>query len=293
MKEHRLTRLGLVAGLMVLAALVIGLGGAFLRSRVARTHFDEAAARRFQSAHDLVEFLSSNGPRLSRPDMDAAILRLLSLQTDAMKAYEKSLFSDDLNPIINSYSFNNLVHLQNVKETSIRKLVKGIRDDELRLSTSEGMVYLELDYPRILERFGLNASPSMTDYLDIMARETKRHFGEDGALAVSPDELGERLAAIEAFIDRNPDFARLADVRQLQSRYLQAFMLGLNNTPAFSYRTNRLNDSFLKSYRDVSKKHPGTRLAALVEQYLRVLEAGNLCKTRQVLDFVATAVTNR
>lgn len=291
MKEHRLTRLGL-AGLILLAALIIGLGGTFLRGRVTRATFDEATSHRFKSAHDLIGFLSSNGPRLSRPDMDAAVLRLLALQTAGMKTHEAQLFSDDLNPIINRYSLNDLVHLQNVKEASIRALVKRIRADELRLSSSEGMVYLELDYPRILERFGLNASPSMADYLDIMARETKRHFSEDGALIVSPGELGERLAAIEAFIDRNPRFARLADVKQLQSRYLGAFLLGLNNTPAFSYQTNRLTDLFMSSYQNFLQKHTGTKLAALLRQYLRVLDLNNQRKTQEVLDFAASAMQN-
>lgn len=88
--------------------------------------------------------------------------------------------------------------------------------------------------------------------------------GKHGALIVSPDELGERLATIEVFVDRNPRFARLADVKQLQSRYLRALLLGLNNTPAFSYGTNRLTDPFLKSYQNALQKHPGTKLAALL-----------------------------
>lgn len=249
------------------------------------------AAGGFSSPRDLITFLNVDGSRLSRPDMDDAIFRLLALQTSAMKEHEAQLFSDGVNPAINRYLPEDLADIENIKEEAIRDLVAAIHSDQLRISSSEGMHFIEIDYPAIRSRYAAYASESLAAYLDIMARETEHHFAEDAALMVSPDELGGRLAAIEAFVNRNPDFPLIDDIKRLQSFYLPALLLGLNNTPAFESGTGQIKESFLRSYRNLVQKHAGTHLTGLIQDYLGVLEQNRFQKAPAVLDFTRNAVT--
>lgn len=285
MKKSRLKTISL-AIVFFLAALAAGYYALFSNKRDARVPPKGTLVQGFSSPRDLLAFLDANGSRLSAPEMDAAILKLLALQQSRQKPIEKQMFSDELNAAINQYSVADLTDLRNVKEDAVLELIRSVLGDGFRLSSSEGMIYPEIDFPGILARFGPQATEPMNTYLAIMARETERHFGKDAALTIGLDELGERLAAIEKFVGSNPRFPRIEEVGRLEAYYLSAFLLGLNNTPAFSYETGRLNEPFLKSYRSALQRFPGTRLAEQVSNYLDVLEKNEFRKTEEVLDFV-------
>jgi hypothetical protein len=241
---------------------------------------------------DLLRFLDTNAGRLKPAEVDKGILRLLTLQKEYLKSYESQLFSDAVNPKLNSYNLQDLIRLRKIKEGNIKELVRNILADGFTLSSSEGMVYPEIDYPGISAHFGRYASKPVAGYLRIMARETAQHFAEDAALKISLDALGRRIVAIETYLKENPRFVRRNEVRELGQRYLTAYLIGLNNTPAFSYQTNRLNNRFYQSYQNTITKFPGSKFAGAVKEYLILLVENNFQKTRPVLNFATYTATN-
>jgi hypothetical protein len=241
---------------------------------------------------DLLRYLTANAGKLKPLEVDKTLWRLFALQSQYLTIYESQLFSEPMNSKINRYHIYQLTNIQKIEDGEIRSLVTEIRSDAFELHSAEGMIYVEIDFPLISSHFGRYASVQMSDYLKIMARETALHFAEDGALKISPRILGERIMAIETFLCANKRFTRKKELTQLGQNYLFAYLLGLNNTPAFNYRTHRLDSRFLQSYRQIIAKYPATRFAALVQEYLKVLSKNDFKKTKLVLDFVTLSVTN-
>jgi hypothetical protein len=148
------------------------------------------------------------------------------------------------------------------------------------------MYYFEIDYDKILKDFGRFASDQVARYLEIMAAESNKHFAEDAALVISLDELADRTVKTEKYIDRYPDFVQVQQVKQFHDYYLTAYLLGLNNTPLFDYQTEKAKEAFLKSYENTIANQKGTKLAAILEEYLVLLKRSDYMRTEEIVNFV-------
>ncbi len=252
----------------------------------------EVPVRDNKAPRELLHFLNSSAAGLKPPEVDKILWQLLSIQNKYLKFYEKQLCSDTINLKINRYSLPELMNIREIQEENIKNLVRNILADGLILAFAEGMVYAEIDFSGISAHFGRYASQPVAGYLRIMARETAGHFAEDAALKISPDTLGRRIVAIETFRKENRRFPRQNELAQLARKYFTTYMLGLNNTPAFRYQTNRLDGRFLRSYYDSVVIYPGTRFAACVKDYLKVLSENGFQKTKPVLEFAVKTAAN-
>lgn len=284
------------ASFLILIFPLIGTGAAHAAAENS-TKLDEEGSsslmaiptRESRAPRAILRFLEANAGHLKPVKLDQTLWRLLALQKNYLKSYESQLFSEPINPKLNRYSLTELIGLREIKEENIRSLVKEILADGFMLSSAEGMIYAEIDFPKISARFGRYATPPLAGYLRIMARETAGHFTRDAALKISPETLGRRIIAIEIFLKENRRFVRRNELVSLAQKYLTAYFLGLNNTPAFNYRTNRLGVRFRQSYHDCVVKYPETRLAVLVKDYLRVLAENDYQKVKPVLDMANKA----
>lgn len=230
-------------------------------------------------------YLDTHQRRLKRSQVDSLIFRLIERQIRVKNQYERQLISDAINPIINQYPFEDLDQVANIKEPEIKYLIQQVYANGFKLSTSEGMVYIETNFPRILSKHGKFTSPTVLRYLRIMSAETARHFAEDAGLIITPDQLAARIVAMERFMAAYPGFKRMGDITPLYGYYRTAYFLGLNNTPAFSYETNQLTAEFLTSYRRTVKLYPDTALAKQIRKYISLLERNHYKKTEEVLKF--------
>lgn len=242
-------------------------------------------AKGYNSPRVVLRFLEANAQWMKPAEVDKALWRLLALQNKRLKSYQSKIASDAINPKINRYSPPELTGLRTIKEENIRRLVKDMLADGFMLSSTEGMVYPEIDFPRISARFGFYASAPVAGYLRIMARESAQHFASDAALLISPDILARRIIAIETFFKENWMFPRHDDLAGLARKYVSAYLLGLDNTPAFNGRTRRLDGRFEQSYHQVVRIYPGTRLAGYITKYLSLLSQNDFQRTKPVLDF--------
>jgi len=218
--------------------------------------------------------------------LDQAVIDLIVVLQTRLKGYEDKMFSPEINIPVNNYKYEDLVQLQNIKEDSIRNLLQDAFSNGYRLSVSEGMYYFEIDYDKIFKDFGPYASDRVAGYLEIMAAESNRHFASDAALIISLDELANRTVKTEKYIDSYPDFIFIQQVKQFHNYYLKAYLLGLNNTPLFDYQTEKAKESFLKSYENTIANQQGTKLAAILEEYLTLLERSDYMRTEEIMNYI-------
>jgi hypothetical protein len=244
------------------------------------------------SPKKILSILNDPHNHLTKTQIDNLLLQLFQSQTVAQKHDESILFSNPMNTTVNQYRLEDLSGLH-IKDMKVKSFVQQLLDDGFKLSSSEGMIYIESDYPKLLKEYGKRSSNQIAMYLKIMATETQSHYAEDAALRITPDRLAERILQIESFLNHYPGFMRKNELRALHQRYLSAYLLGLNNTPAFQYGTDRIKEEFLKSYRKTMARYPKTQLAKILETYGQVLERAHYIKRPQVLKFIKdTTQTN-
>lgn len=235
---------------------------------------------------ELSGFIEKNKTSLSRENVDKAVIGLVKVQQARLKDYEDKMFSPEINIPLNNYKYEDLLMLWNIKEEDIKNLLQDAFSNGYKLSASEGMYYPEIDYDKILKDFGGHASDKVAGYLEIMAAESNKHFATDAALIISPDELADRIVKAEKFIGSYPDFELVQQVEQFHSYYLQAYLLGLNNTPLFDYQTEKAKDSFVKSYENTINSQKGTKLAGILEEYTALLKKYDYTKSDEIMNFV-------
>jgi hypothetical protein len=234
----------------------------------------------------LTGFIEANKTNLSQENLDQAVIDLIEVQQTRLKDYEDKMFSPEINIPVNNYKYEDLVQLQNIKEDSIKNLLQDAFRNGYKLSVSEGMYYFEIDYDKILKDFCPNASDKVAGYLEIMAAESNKHFASDAALIISLEELANRTVKTEKYIDSYPDFVLIQQVKQIHNYYLTAYLIGLNNTPLFDYETGKAKDTFLKSYENTIASQSGTKLAAMLEEYLVMLKESDYTRSEEIMNFV-------
>jgi hypothetical protein len=237
-------------------------------------------------AGELNAFIEANKDNLSQENFDVTVVKLIEVLQAQLKGYEDKIFSQEINIIVNNYKYEDLQQLRNIKEDNIKNLLLEAFSNGYKLSVSEGMYYFEIDYDKILKDFGRFASDQVARYLEIMAAESNKHFAEDAALVISLDELADRTVKTEKYIDRYPDFVQVQQVKQFHDYYLTAYLLGLNNTPLFDYQTEKAKEAFLKSYENTIANQKGTKLAAILEEYLVLLKRSDYMRTEEIVNFV-------
>lgn len=237
-------------------------------------------------AGELTGFIEANKTNLSQENLDKVVIDLIEVQQTRLKDYEDKIFSPEINIPVNNYKYEDLLKLHNIKEDSIKKLLQEAFSNGYKLSVSEGMYYFEIDYDQILKDFGQYTSDKLAGYLEIMAAESNKHFAEDAALVISLDELAGRTVKTEKYIGSYPDFVLIKQVKQFHNNYLKAYLLGLNNTPLFDYQTEKAKESFLKSYENTIASQKGTKLAAILEEYLTLLEKSNYMRSEEIMNYI-------
>jgi hypothetical protein len=100
------------------------------------------------------------------------------------------------------------------------------------------------------------------------AAEQKNPIVFDATLQVSRQELISRTLDIEDFIRaRREDQMIKDDALWLYKRYVNAVLMGANNSPVFDYETRKFSQDLLEQYNAVIAERPDSALAAVLTEY--------------------------
>ncbi|WP_373230119.1 hypothetical protein [Cohnella sp.] len=160
--------------------------------------------------------------------------------------------------------------IPNIKDESVRLLVEQSLAGGYKLETTEGYVFPVVDYSKLLN-FSGQVTTSMKTYLDLMALESNEKTASDGGLVISLEELSRRTLTAESFVVTFPDTAERKKVEDRFIRYLNYYLVGLNNTPIFDYETFILLPEVKIQYEQMVASHSGTVVGQLTKQMLSIL----------------------
>jgi len=140
------------------------------------------------------------------------------------------------------------------------------------LNFSEGNAFVDEDVGYILGAFGPLLTPAMREYLSIRNVEHHVRFSEDAALQIPWDALGDRIATWEVFLHKYPTFSWRNAAQYWRTMYLETYLTGMDNTRTFT-DSGTLEQDVRKSYEHFLRTHARTPAAAVIRDYLALVEA--------------------
>lgn len=155
----------------------------------------------------------------------------------------------------------------------------------------EGIILISVLPDYYLKLFGRHLPADERDFLHLQA-EHEQPAAEDAALAVSWNQLGERLHAWEDWLQRHPDSPRQAQANCQYRRHQMLYLEGIDNTPATDHQ-GRLLPEVKQSWQAFAQTYPNsgtTRLIASLLAEPRLTPAvlrKNLADLHQALDACA------
>ena len=141
----------------------------------------------------------------------------------------------------------------------------------LRAEFSEGNAYAAENTAAMASLFERFLSPAMRSFLAIRRAEEDEGYSEDAGLRISWDQLAERIARWEGFLDANPGFLLVDEGRYWYDNYLAVYLTGMDNSRVFELQRETLDPRVRASYGRFVARYPATRTARIVREYLDVL----------------------
>lgn len=160
--------------------------------------------------------------------------------------------------------------IPNIKDESVRGLVKQTLAGGYKLETTEGYIFPVVDYSKLMT-FSDKVTTAMQTYLDLMAMESNEKTASDGGLVISLEELTRRTLAAESYVITFPDTAERMKVEDRFIQYLNYYLVGLNNTPIFDYETFILLPEVKAQFEQMVESHSETVVGQLTKQMLTIL----------------------
>ncbi|MBX7242115.1 MAG: SH3 domain-containing protein [Bacteroidia bacterium] len=149
---------------------------------------------------------------------------------------------------------------------------RNLARNGLVLDSEEGMTFVQTDPAFLLRKAGDRVSPAMKAYLALEEDEVKKRVAGDGGLTVSAKELARRTVEWEKFNRQYPGFTGFLISENYFRWGLCTLITGLDNTPAFNYDDQLLNDEFKEAYEWVIANHPDTKTGKAVKEIYDILK---------------------
>ena len=93
------------------------------------------------------------------------------------------------------------------------------------------------------------------------------------------------MQASENFISTYQNSVKLDQVKVLYNSQLESYFLGQNNTPAFDYTSNKLNQEFLDSYKKRALSSTDSPVIKATVEYLNLLKNNGYTLTTEVKNY--------
>lgn len=219
--------------------------------------------------------------------------------SNSQSAIENDFFSGQLDqPLYDAYVYNTETNSGSVDTSKLDTETLSLYEDLIvknayRIHSTEGMAYPIIDYS-FFEKYFDNLNDELKDIVTLLAMESDEPLYSDAAIAISYDELVNRILSTEDFLINYPG-SKFFDQALLNMKvYAQAYFIGSNNTPAFDYEDNKLNDDLKASMESFLKLYPKSKFGEYLNGYYNQvveneLEAVNDYYSNTALELIYTS----
>lgn len=200
-----------------------------------------------------------------------------SLFAEFLKSF--TTYQDNMNTLLFDNpkydTYNTLIYAdKNQIDTEAKEFEDSIQNIGFYVSISEGIIFLEKD-PEFLKKFSPYLSERMNTFRIQYSKEIQNPIAEDGGIIISTSELIQRMLFWEKFADNN-DFQLPNYANDQFKMHLFYLMFGMDNTPIHNWSDSlNIRPELIKTYKDIIDKHPNSKSAIHLSDYLSYLEKKN------------------
>lgn len=228
--------------------------------------------------------------QLTPKNADQMILSFEAYQRDTVK--QGGILSGELVELIQTtadepYNEKVLNDLSKITNTDLKIMLQTVFDRGYKFIVPEGMHEAVIDYS-VYRDAAEYASPDIAAYIAIMAMESESRMSTDAAIIVPIDAVLVRAEASEAFLKAYPDSVKFEQIAERYMIYADAYFFGQDNTPAFDYSTNKLDQEFLDSYQKAMSGDSDSAIVKSLGDYLKILKDNDYTLTNTVTEYRKT-----
>lgn len=235
---------------------------------------------------EAIQAILEQSPLLSPENASRMVMRFEEYQNRAISTEE--IVSQDLVDLIQSsnepYNEKAINEVTEIQSAQLKTAVQGLFDRGYKIIIPEGNYQAVINYG-VYKNFEDAVTADIGAYIEIMASESESRMSEDAGIIIPIREVLRRAQACESFLPLYPDSSKAAQVKSKYDGYVDAYFFGQNNTPAFDYFTNALQQEFLDSYRLAASESTGSAIAKAASEYLGILEKNDYSLTDAVKDY--------
>lgn len=231
----------------------------------------------------IVSLVKENIPHMSTKNADKMILDLEKILLTNLAYSETNTLYDKAANIENalyeegkaySYDYNKLMANRNeLSNTEVKDYLNFVKDGGYIIYTPEGMINYLVDY-EALNEYSTSVSNDMSNYLKFKAMDSNEPATIDAGLAISYEELSNRIALGEDFLkdyDKNNKIQRKIAIEEYL--YFSSYINGEANTQPFDYNTGKIQPDLLASYKKDIERN--SFAGNLIKELLEVVEAND------------------
>lgn len=252
----------------------------------------------------LFTLLDKNSSGLSNENANKALENLQQLlkiyetkYTDRLLFEKNGIYQQQINDFVQGLPGGIVGELAkeqilNISDIELKNLLFEIFDNGYKLITTEGSWYPIIDYSRFNSYLDY-LSDDYKAYFLFKTLESDKIFAKDAALIITWDELAQRVLAAEDFLIKYPQSSKYKEMGDNYYSYLMFYYIGMNNTPAFDYDTNKFKEDVLASYNKIisDSKNKGFFTVELINKYLDVIALNNNTINENVRSYIRNSYT--
>ena len=118
------------------------------------------------------------------------------------------------------------------------------------------------------------------EYLKIWAKDTEELYQADAGLSISFEELGDRIARWENFLNKYPNSTLKLKVTALLNSYREDYLLGMENTPTrdggYDGLPFTICEENMKEFNRFMEKYPNSPTVELIKYFLENYQNDNI-----------------
>jgi hypothetical protein len=160
-----------------------------------------------------------------------------------------------------------------IQDPEVRKVVEEAKNQGYYVASSEGMLYYLVDFTEFAKCRNYNSLP-MASLIETLAIDSLDPIASDAAMIISSSTLAARTYNIEKMLEehQNSHYGQYLAVRFKD--HMTMLLYGLNNTPTFSYETNRITEGAVDLFKEIQTLEDSF-MAELVRTFMEILEAND------------------
>lgn len=206
---------------------------------------------------------------------DALVIEYLAFQESFLQK-GIDIYADEINDLNQYFDLETeSIDVTTIKESDLKDFYQSFTKAGFKFITLEGMLNPIVDY-QYLAAYKAKVSPGISEYGSLMAMNSDKPWARDAGIAITLNELADRIAITEMYLSEYPNSVMKEKVISQYTLYLRGFLVGLDNTSLVSQGAKEVDAQFIKSFYYFIDTYPDLKATELVQLYVNELERTKL-----------------